>query len=80
MSFLRSYFTVFSIKVTKLFKKYYVLYVLKMLHLKSHHLSIHKCNTCNNTTDFARIEIPYAYKLLSQELQTINICARILTE
>ena len=43
-------------------------------------LSIHKCNTCNNTTDFARIEIPYAYKLLSQELQTINICARILTE
>ena len=43
-------------------------------------ISIHKCNTCNNTTDFARVEIPYAYKLLSQELQTINVCPRIITE
>lgn len=42
--------------------------------------SIHKCLTCNNTTDFARVEIPYAYKLLSQELQTINIVPRIITE
>jgi len=42
--------------------------------------TVHKCNTCDNTTDFALVEIPYAYKLLSQELQTINIVPRILTE
>ena len=42
--------------------------------------TIHLCKTCNNTSDFARVEIPYAYKLLSQELQTINIVPRILTE
>ena len=43
-------------------------------------MTIHKCNTCDNTTDFARVEIPYAYKLLSQELQTINIVPRLITE
>ena len=42
--------------------------------------TIHLCKTCNNTSDFARVEIPYAYKLLSQELQTINVVPRILTE
>ena len=42
--------------------------------------SIHLCKTCNNTTDFARVEIPYAYKLLSQELQTINVVPRLITE
>ena len=43
-------------------------------------MSIHLCRTCGNTTDFAKVEIPYAYKLLAQELQTINIVPRILTE
>jgi len=42
--------------------------------------TIHLCRTCNNTTDFARVEIPYAYKLMSQELQTINVVPRLLTE
>jgi len=42
--------------------------------------TIHLCKTCNNKTDFARVEIPYAYKLMSQELQTINIVPRIITE
>ena len=40
----------------------------------------YQCNTCNNTTDFAFVEIPYAYKLLSQELQAINVVPRIITE
>jgi DNA-directed RNA polymerase II subunit RPB2 len=40
----------------------------------------HSCNTCNNTTEFSRVEIPYAYKLMSQELQTINVACRIITE
>ena len=42
--------------------------------------SIHLCKTCGNKTDFALINMPYAYKLLSQELQTINVVPRILTE
>ena len=42
--------------------------------------SIHLCKTCSNKTDFAKVEVPYAFKLLSQELQTINIVPRIITE
>jgi DNA-directed RNA polymerase beta subunit/intein/homing endonuclease len=42
--------------------------------------TIHLCKTCNNTTDFARVEVPYAYKLMAQELQTINIVPRLITE
>jgi DNA-directed RNA polymerase II subunit RPB2 len=42
--------------------------------------SIHLCKTCDNRTDFAKVDIPYAYKLMSQELQTINIVPRIITE
>jgi DNA-directed RNA polymerase II subunit RPB2 len=42
--------------------------------------SIHLCKTCDNKTDFALVNMPYAYKLLSQELQTINVVPRIITE
>jgi DNA-directed RNA polymerase II subunit RPB2 len=42
--------------------------------------TIHLCKTCDNKTDFARVEIPYAYKLMAQELQTINVVPRIITE
>ena len=42
--------------------------------------SIHLCKTCGNKTDFAKVEVPYAFKLLSQELQTINVVPRIITE
>ena len=42
--------------------------------------TIHRCNTCGNTTDFARVDIPYAYKLLSQELQTINVVPRLVVD
>jgi hypothetical protein len=41
--------------------------------------TIHLCKTCNNTTDFARVEVPYSFKLMSQELQTINVVPRIIT-
>jgi len=43
-------------------------------------MAIHYCKTCNNTSDFAYVEVPYAYKLMSQELQAINIVPRIITE
>ena len=42
--------------------------------------SIHLCKTCGNKTDFALVEMPYANKLLFQELQTINVVPRIITE
>ena len=42
--------------------------------------SIHYCKTCDNRTHFAKVDVPYAYKLMSQELQTINIVPRIITD
>jgi len=43
-------------------------------------IHIHHCKTCDNRTDFAYVEIPYACKLLFQELNTMNIAPRIMTE
>ena len=43
-------------------------------------VTIHLCKTCNNRTDFAKVNVPYSYKLLSQELQTINVVPRLITE
>jgi DNA-directed RNA polymerase II subunit RPB2 len=40
---------------------------------------IHVCNTCGNRTDFNFVELPYACKLLFQELITMNIAPRIMT-
>jgi DNA-directed RNA polymerase beta subunit len=41
---------------------------------------IHHCHTCDNRTDFAYVEIPYACKLLFQELNTMNIAPRLMTQ
>ena len=41
--------------------------------------NIHNCRMCNNRTDFAHVEMPYACKLLTQELQTMNIAPRFIT-
>jgi len=41
---------------------------------------IFNCKTCNNRTHFSRIKIPYACKLLFQELVSMNIAPRIITE
>ena len=43
-------------------------------------MHIHHCRICDNRTDFAYVEIPYACKLLFQELNTMNIAPRIMTE
>ncbi len=43
-------------------------------------LHIHCCRTCDNRVDFAYVEIPYACKLLFQELTTMNVVPRIMTE
>ena len=40
---------------------------------------IHFCKTCDNKTDFNQVNLPYACKLLFQELTTMNIAPRIIT-
>jgi len=39
---------------------------------------IHLCRYCENRTDFSYVEIPYCFKLLTQELMTMNISPRLL--
>ena len=41
---------------------------------------IWNCRGCGNSTNFSAIEIPYAYKLLLQELETMCISSRIITQ
>ena len=41
---------------------------------------IHLCKVCNNRSDFRNVEIPYACKLMFQELLTMNIAPRVITE
>jgi len=43
-------------------------------------MHIHHCRVCDNRTDFAYLEIPYACKLLFQELNTMNIAPRFITD
>jgi DNA-directed RNA polymerase beta subunit/intein/homing endonuclease len=43
-------------------------------------IHIHHCKTCDNRTDFAYVEIPYACKLLFQELNTMNVAPRLLLD
>jgi len=38
-----------------------------------------RCRGCNNTTTFSHIQIPYATKLLLQELETMSIGSRLIT-
>jgi len=42
--------------------------------------NIWNCTGCGNTTEFSQVRIPYAYKLFLQELESMNISSRILTE
>jgi len=41
--------------------------------------NIYLCQQCENYTDFSKVNIPYAFKLLIQELITMNIAPRIIT-
>ena len=42
--------------------------------------SISTCNVCDNTSHFAKVDIPYSCKLLFQELTSMNVVPRIITE
>ena len=41
--------------------------------------NIYECKKCNNFKDFKRINIPYSCKLLFQELESMSIAPRLLT-
>ena len=61
----------------------YQVYVCKKCGLVASYndqLHIHCCRTCDNRVDFSYVEIPYACKLLFQELTTMNVVPRIMTE
>ena len=51
-----------------------------MLAIFNSKIKKHQCNTCDNRTHFNRIQIPYACKLLFQELITMNIAPRIIAQ
>lgn len=40
---------------------------------------IYVCHNCNNTTNFAEARIPYASKLMLQEIQSMGISTKMLT-
>lgn len=42
--------------------------------------NLYHCKKCNNSTNISIIQIPYAFKLLVQELMSINILPRIQTK
>ena len=61
----------------------YQVYVCKkcgMIASYNDKLHIHICHTCGNRIDFSFIQIPYACKLMFQELMTMNIVPRMITE
>jgi DNA-directed RNA polymerase II subunit RPB2 len=41
---------------------------------------IFKCSSCENTTDFSQVRVPYAYKLFLQELESMSICSRVIVD
>jgi DNA-directed RNA polymerase II subunit RPB2 len=41
---------------------------------------IYKCTSCENSTEFSQVRVPYAYKLFLQELESMNITSRLLPE
>ena len=50
-----------------------------MIAIYNKNKNIYNCQKCENYTDFSKIKIPYAFKLLMQELITMNIAPRIIT-
>lgn len=39
----------------------------------------YECNACNNHSEISEVAVPYAFKLLVQELMAVNVLPRIRT-
>lgn len=60
----------------------FVFYVCKdcgMIAIANPVKNIFKCSYCNNTTKFSKVFVPYASKLMWQELMSMGIAPRMLT-
>ena len=42
--------------------------------------NMYECKRCNNYSDVSKVSLPYSCKLLFQELQTMSLAPRIITE
>ena len=42
--------------------------------------NVYHCPACNNTTEISKVNIPYAFKLMIQELMSMGIASRIRTK
>ena len=42
-------------------------------------IGLYRCKSCQNLTEFSELRVPYAFKLLSQELETMSIAGRLIT-
>ena len=40
---------------------------------------VYSCKPCSNTSHFAEVRVPYAAKLMMQELNTLSIATRFIT-
>lgn len=61
----------------------FVFYVCKecgMIAVANPVKNIYECKYCNNKTSFAKVLVPYATKLMWQELMTMGITPRMETE
>ena len=46
----------------------------------NNHENLYECKNCNNFKKFKRVNIPYSCKLLFQELQSMSIATRLITD
>ena len=57
----------------------YVCKVCGMFASVNPNINLYKCNQCNKSTEFSLLNVPYAYKLLTQELMAMNIAPKLFT-
>lgn len=61
----------------------FVFYVCKdcgMIAVANPVKNIFKCTYCDNTTNFSKVFVPYASKLMIQELMSMGIAPKMITD